>query len=54
MKTNRVLFRVSFTANIAVSGVSVAWQTAAEVDVVGFNVWRRVGRGPWSVTDGRR
>jgi hypothetical protein len=36
-----------FAATRTKHGVSVTWRTRTEVQIVGFNVWRRAGAGAW-------
>lgn len=38
---------VSFQARAVEKGVRVKWETGSELDVLGFNVWRKAGTGAW-------
>lgn len=44
---------ISFTARATNnSGVRLKWQTGSELDVPGFNVWRKKANGKWRVLNG--
>jgi len=38
---------VSFKASRGAKGISVKWETGSELTVMGFNVWRKNGKGSW-------
>jgi|GEM_PF-4000674 len=40
---------VAFKARAVKKGVSVKWTTGTELNMVGFNVWRKIGKGEWKI-----
>ncbi len=45
--TSAVLLSGGVQWNASKRSVIVRWQTGTELNVIGFNVWRRVGQGKW-------